>query len=149
MLCIRASNSSRILQVKLSKFPNLCSFQVTAIFHLKINDFGGFTFVFLWHLQSIFCLLAAVFMMWYRRALNYMVEFVIGALWDLLSICDYWLKKYHGSPGLAVSVISAFLFWKICMTVFHEIFFTLDLIILSALLMRILFFSLYHWTLEW
>lgn len=47
MLYIRASNSSRILQVKLSKFPNLAHFQVTAIFHLKINDFGGFTFVFL------------------------------------------------------------------------------------------------------
>lgn len=50
-----------------------------------------------------------------------MVEFVIGAPQDL-SICGFWVKKHHRPPGVAVFVISAFLFWETRMAFFHEIF---------------------------
>ena len=65
-----------------------------------------------------------------------MVEFVIGAPQDLLSICGYWFKKYHCSPGLAVLVISALSVLKNTYDTLSLNLFTLDLIILSALSTR-------------
>lgn len=42
-----------------------------------------------------------------------MVEFVIGAPQDLLSICGYWVKKYCRSPGLAIHLDLLFI-WTVC-----------------------------------
>lgn len=72
----------------MSRFQNfLPLIEVIVMFHLKVNDFGGFTFVLC---DASICVLVTCCCFYNAvryGVLNYVVEFVIGALQDLLSIC--------------------------------------------------------------
>lgn len=87
------------------------------MFHLKINDFRGFTLVLCdtsIHILVTRCCFYDV--IWKSTKLY-------GCIchWCSVGLVKHWVRKYCHSPGVAVFVISTFLFSETCLTLFHKI----------------------------